>query len=147
MCVCVCVCVCRSVVSDSAAPWTVACQASLSTESSRQESWSGLPFPSPEERPNPGLHPGLLHHRQILYHLRYREVRSGSELTSSGCQGFPGHISPLLNSTAWPWPLGLSVDPSQVGFLLAPHMPPSLSPADWHTCWFLVRDLVCGSSA
>ena len=28
-------------------PWTIACQAPLSTEFSRQEYWSGLPFPSP----------------------------------------------------------------------------------------------------
>ena len=28
-------------------PWTVACQASLSMEFTRQEYWSGLPFPSP----------------------------------------------------------------------------------------------------
>ena len=30
-------------------PWTVACQASLSMGFSRQEYWSGLPFPSPNE--------------------------------------------------------------------------------------------------
>ena len=35
-------------------PWTVACQAPLSTEFSRQEYWSGLPFPSPGELPDPG---------------------------------------------------------------------------------------------
>ena len=39
----------HSVVSDSfASPWTVACQAPLSVGSSRQQYWSGLPFPSPE---------------------------------------------------------------------------------------------------
>ena len=37
--------------------WTVACQAPLSMEFSRQEYWSGLPFPSPEELPNPGIEP------------------------------------------------------------------------------------------
>ena len=37
-----------SVVSDSAVPWTVARQAPLSTEFSRQECWSGLPFCSPK---------------------------------------------------------------------------------------------------
>ena len=36
-------------------PHTVAHQASLSMEFSRQEYWSGLPFPSPEELPNPGI--------------------------------------------------------------------------------------------
>ena len=31
-----------------ATPWTIACQAPLSMGFSRQEYWSGLPFPSPE---------------------------------------------------------------------------------------------------
>ena len=38
-----------SVVSNSATPWTVAHQAPLSKGFSRQEYWSGLPFPSPQE--------------------------------------------------------------------------------------------------
>ena len=33
-------------------------QAPPSTEFSRQEYWSGLPFPSPEDLPNPGIEPG-----------------------------------------------------------------------------------------
>ena len=37
--------------------WTVACQAPLSRGFSRQEYWSGLPFPSPGELPNPGSEP------------------------------------------------------------------------------------------
>ena len=37
----------RSVVSDSATPWTIAYQAPPSMGFSRQEYWSGLPFPSP----------------------------------------------------------------------------------------------------
>ena len=36
-------------------PWTIALQAPLSMEFSRQEYWSGLPFPSPEDLPNPGI--------------------------------------------------------------------------------------------
>ena len=38
-------------------------------EFSRQEYWSGLPFPSPEDLPNPGTEPGLPHSRWILYQL------------------------------------------------------------------------------
>ena len=38
-------------------PWTVACQTSLSLWFSRQEYWSGLPFPSPGDLPNPGTEP------------------------------------------------------------------------------------------
>ena len=37
--------------------WTVAGQASLSTGFSRQEYWSGLPFPSPGDLPDPGTEP------------------------------------------------------------------------------------------
>ena len=40
-----------------ATPWTVTYQAPPSMEFSRQEYWSGLPFPSPEGIPNPGIKP------------------------------------------------------------------------------------------
>ena len=40
-----------------ATPWTVACQVPLSLGFSRQEYWSGLPFPSPGDLPNPGVKP------------------------------------------------------------------------------------------
>ena len=39
-------------------PWTVAYQALLSMGFSRQECWSGLPFPSPGDLPDPGIEPG-----------------------------------------------------------------------------------------
>ena len=39
-------------------PWTVVYQASLSMGFSRQEYWSGLPFLSPGDLPNPGIKPG-----------------------------------------------------------------------------------------
>ena len=38
--------------------WTVAPQAPLSMGFSRQEYWSGLPFPSPGDLPDPGIEPG-----------------------------------------------------------------------------------------
>ena len=38
-------------------PWTVAYQAPQSMEFSRQEYWSGLPFPSPQDLPDPGIEP------------------------------------------------------------------------------------------
>ena len=40
-----------------ATPWTVAYQAPQSMEFSRQECWSGLPFPSPWDLPDPGIEP------------------------------------------------------------------------------------------
>ena len=49
----------HSIVSDSfTTPWTVVpLQAPLSMEFSRQEYWSGLPFPSLGDLPNPGVEP------------------------------------------------------------------------------------------
>ena len=41
-----------------ATPWTVAYQAPPSMGFSRQEYWSGLPFPSPGDLPDPGIKPG-----------------------------------------------------------------------------------------
>ena len=38
-----------------ATPWPVVCQAPLSMEFSKQEYWSGLPFPPPGDLPNPGI--------------------------------------------------------------------------------------------
>ena len=38
--------------------WTVACQAPLSVRFPRQEYWSGYPFPSPGDLPDPGIEPG-----------------------------------------------------------------------------------------
>ena len=41
-------------------PWTVAHQAPLSKGFSRQEHWSGLPFPPPGDLPDPGAEPASL---------------------------------------------------------------------------------------
>ena len=47
----------HSVASDSVTPWTVVRQAPLCMEFSRQEHWSGQPFPSPGDLPDPGIEP------------------------------------------------------------------------------------------
>ena len=44
----------RSPVCLFAAPWTVACHPPLSKELSKQEYWSGLSFPTPEDLSQPG---------------------------------------------------------------------------------------------
>ena len=46
-----------SVMSDSVTPWTVTHQTPLSMGFSRQEYWSGLPFPTAGYLPNPGIKP------------------------------------------------------------------------------------------
>ena len=57
-----------------ATPWSVALQAPPSMEFSRQEYWSGLPFPSPGDLLTQGSNPGLLHCRQMLYHLSHQAL-------------------------------------------------------------------------
>ena len=49
-----------SVVSSSATPGTVTCQAPPSMGFPRQEHWSGLPFPPPGDLPNPRIEPAFL---------------------------------------------------------------------------------------
>ena len=51
-------CVSLSCVEPFGIPRTVAYQAPLSMGFSRQEYWSGLPFPSPGDLPRPGIKPG-----------------------------------------------------------------------------------------
>ena len=61
------------VFSCSVVSWTVAHKAPLLMELSRQEYWSGLPFPSPRDFPNPGMSQCLLHWQADslpLNHLR-----------------------------------------------------------------------------
>ena len=53
-------------------PWTVAYQAPLSMVFSRQKYWSGLPFPSPGDLPDPGTEPGLPCCKQTLKHLSHQ---------------------------------------------------------------------------
>ena len=59
-------------------PWTVACQPPLSMGFPRQEYWSGLPFPSSGDLPNPGIEFLHLLHWQAdslpLSHLRSPET-------------------------------------------------------------------------
>ena len=55
-----CYCVCAQLLSRIrlfATPWTVARQALLSIEFSRQEYWSGLPFLPSEDLPDSGMEP------------------------------------------------------------------------------------------
>ena len=80
----------------------------------RQEHWSGLPFPAPENLPNPGIEPTSLHWQLGFLLLKYWEVQSffffffslnlfvilqkkplalyfaSTELTSSSCDSFKG---------------------------------------------------------
>ena len=74
VCLFYCVCVCLSLICVRlfVTQWTVACQTPLSVEFSRQEYWSGLPFTSPGDLPDPGIEPrspALQEDSLLLRHL------------------------------------------------------------------------------
>ena len=71
-------CVSHSVVSDSAIPWTVAHQAPLSLGLSRQEYWSGLPFPFLRDLPDPAItrSPALQLGLLLLRHQESKQMGS-----------------------------------------------------------------------
>ena len=85
-CVVLC-CVCSlSCVWLFVTPWTVACQAPLSMRFSRQEYWSGVPFPSLGYLPHPGIKPRspALHTDSLLsetpgHYSLYREGERSSK--------------------------------------------------------------------
>ena len=53
-------------------PWTVAYQTPPSMGFSRQECWSGLPFPSPGDLPDPGIEPGSRIAGRRFYRLSHQ---------------------------------------------------------------------------
>ena len=68
--------------NSSATPWTVTHQASLSMGFPRQEYWSGLPFPSPGDLPDPGIKPvsaALQAASSSLHHLGRQTSNSTSQ--------------------------------------------------------------------
>ena len=97
-------------------PMVTARQAPLSTGFSRQEYWSGLPFPSPGDLPDPGTKTGSLTStcigRQVLYHTCHtlnaglvysQQDKPHLELclgTGIGCLNFehPGFFSHNINT-------------------------------------------------
>ena len=80
-------------------PQTVACQAPLSMGFSRQEYWSGLPFPSPEDLPDPGIESGspVLQADSLSFELQGRPLESdwvGSNFVSNSGYMNLGKITP-----------------------------------------------------
>ena len=85
-CVCVCVCVCAQSFSQVrlfVIPWTIACQAPMSMGFSRQECWSGLPFPPPGDLPAPGIEPtspALQEDSLLLSHQESPYIKTSCDL-------------------------------------------------------------------
>ena len=78
-----CLCLVANSCTPLATPWTVAHQAALSMEFSRQEYWSGFPCPSPEDLPNPGIKPRSPVLQVMLYHMRNQGSPSHQEALKS----------------------------------------------------------------
>ena len=79
-------------------PWTVAHQAPLSMEFSRQEYWSRLPFPSPGDLPNPRIEPGSPALAGRFFIIWATREASFSEW-SLGILGTQWHFLPLCLSS------------------------------------------------
>ena len=80
-----CYLVTKSYPTLFATPWTIPFQAVLSIGFPRQESWSGLPFPSPGDLPDPEIKPTspvlqtdslLLSHQRSLYQLYFNKIKN-----------------------------------------------------------------------
>ena len=93
---CVCVCVCVRVLSHVQlfdTPWSAAHQAPPSMGFSRQEYWSGLPFPSPGDLPDPGIKLSVSN----SYHcISCDSVGQLFGLRSAGCFLFWSHLRSLM---------------------------------------------------
>ena len=111
-----CVCVGHSVLSSLfATPWTIAHQAPLSMGFSRQEYWSGLPFPSPFAMPQSSgfahvyhptvLDPSLLPRINLVYHnWKYHYLHLSAFLQSLQSQWIIWHHRPWwIVSDHMPW--------------------------------------------
>ena len=74
-------------------PWTAAHQAPPSMELSRQEYWSGLPFPSPGDLPNLGIKPRSPALQADALHLSHQGIQECSNYCTIA---FISHISKLM---------------------------------------------------
>ena len=100
----------RSVMSDSATPWTVAYQAPPSKGFSRQEYWSGVPFPSP------GL--SNLHFHKVVQWKRTRLPMQETQEMRVGSLGqedpLEGEMAIHPNNLAWEIPWAWTEEPGRL---------------------------------
>ena len=106
-------------------PWTIAYQAPPSMGFSRQEYWSGLPFPSPGNLPNPGIEPRspTLQTDALpsepsgkSFYVKYMECLCNIHISGSLCKSYPPM---LMFSHVWlfatPWTVAYQA-PLSMGF-------------------------------
>ena len=80
-------------------PWTATHQVPLSMGFPRQESWSGLPFPSPGDLPDPGIEPAspTWQADSLQTELQGKPIDDSSDITSSS----HGSVPPELRAKYW----------------------------------------------
>ena len=109
-------------MSDSATLWTVACQAPPSIKFSQQEGWSGLPFPSPGDLPDPAIEHRSPTLQADFYHLSHQG--SISWMISLPCLTFSTEIRSLtllIKSNSRPGLIKALVDLASLTLYLSPH--------------------------
>ena len=81
-------------------PWTAACPSPLSMEFSRQEYWSGLPFPSPRDHPDLEMKPRSPTLQADFYQLNHCSVQFSLSVKSDSLQPHElPHARPPLSIT------------------------------------------------
>ena len=83
-------------------PWTVAHQAPLSMGFSRQEYWSGLPFPAPGDLPSPGIQPTSLLSPALA--SGFFTTEPPGKPAAGGSWGLFPHVLPTTSLVVVVWP-------------------------------------------
>ena len=127
----ICMRACSVTFDSLQLPWSVACQAPPSTEFSRQAYWSGLPFPSPGDLPDPEIEPGspALQADSLLTESPGRWGYNGIMFTSLGV-GISSYLQPeVLNKMQQFSPFSMECPQSLV-----------LGSSIWgKICWYHIR--------
>ena len=160
VCVCVGAHVCTYMLSHVwlfVTPWAIACQALLAIGFTRQEYWSGLPFPPPGDLPNPGIKPTCLVlsfigrlifydycHLGSLQHITSANKHSSSEWKnvwlpcSNNFYDFSKTSEYSTNSFTWP----TRIDPqTQFPILFLPFHTPFVVVIVWTCHWVMSNSL------
>ena len=119
-----------------ATPWTVACQAPLSMGFSRQECWSGLPFPSPGDLSDPGIKPVAPTKSSALQTESLPLNYQGSPKLGIPIQRGPAESSPSIHTTSVSLPsqeawVVLGREKMHMGLSAPPGVPSHSSLSPW----------------
>ena len=113
-------------------PWTVACQAPLSMRFSRQEYWSGLPFPPPGDLPDPGIKPASRMSPALADRL-FTTSAAGEALVNKAWVKRIVNLGVIRQCE--PAPHSFPFPPSRIHRILVSDMQTKTRPGDDRTIW------------